>query len=133
MPCSPTRPHIPVAAAVTIAERARSALPASSGPTGDLISASGSRRRGERAIDAIGASPVAVDALVRLTERETAVLDLVAAGLITVAIARRLGISPRTVAKHLEQAYRKLGANNRVSAVLRANSLGLIPSQPTRT
>jgi DNA-binding CsgD family transcriptional regulator len=67
-----------------------------------------------------------------LTDRELAVLDLVAGGLITVAIARRLGISPRTVAKHLEQAYRKLDANDRVSAVLRASSLGLIPAQPSR-
>ncbi len=68
-----------------------------------------------------------------LTDRELAVLDLLAGGLITTAIARRLGISPRTVGKHLEQAYRKLGANDRVSAVLRAHSLGLVPSQPTKT
>jgi DNA-binding CsgD family transcriptional regulator len=64
---------------------------------------------------------------VLLTDRELAVLDLAADGLITAAIARRLGISPRTVGKHLEQAYRKLGANDRVSAVLRAHSLGLVP------
>ena len=61
-----------------------------------------------------------------LTVRELAVLDLAARGLIAAAIARRLGISPRTVGKHLEQAYRKLGANDRLSAVLRAHSLGLV-------
>lgn len=77
-------------------------------------------------------APKPREVAVTLTDRELAVLDLVAGGLITVAIARRLGISPRTVAKHLEQAYRKLGANDRVSAVLQASSLGLIRSQPRR-
>ncbi len=81
----------------------------------------------------VGPDPVAVDAGVPLTGRELAVLELVAGGLITAAIARRLGISPRTVGKHLEQAYRKLGANDRVSAVLRAHSLGLVRTQPAKT
>jgi DNA-binding CsgD family transcriptional regulator len=75
----------------------------------------------------VGAALVTASAGVQLTDRELAVLDLAADGLITAAIARRLGISPRTVGKHLEQAYRKLGANDRVSAVLRAHSLGLVP------
>jgi DNA-binding CsgD family transcriptional regulator len=67
------------------------------------------------------------DAGIQLTDRELAVLGLAAGGLISAAIARRLGISPRTVGKHLEQAYRKLDANDRVSAILRAHALGLVP------
>lgn len=52
-----------------------------------------------------------------LTDRETLVLELVALGWTNVAIARRLGTSPRTVAKHLEHIYRKLGVSGRAAAV----------------
>ena len=41
-------------------------------------------------------------------------------------VARRLGISPRTVETHLTNAYRKLGARNRVQALSRASELGLV-------
>ena len=62
----------------------------------------------------------------RLTPREAVVLEQVAAGLTNQAIARRLRISPGTVSKHLEHAYRKLGASDRLTAVLRALRHGLI-------
>lgn len=65
---------------------------------------------------------------VGLTPRETAALVAVAEGLTADAVARRLGISPRTVHKHLERAYAKLGVRDRVSAVVRAGRLGLLPS-----
>ncbi|WP_245982398.1 response regulator transcription factor [Lentzea flaviverrucosa] len=61
-----------------------------------------------------------------LTNREVAVLGLVADGLTARAIARRLLISPRTVQKHLEHVYAKLRATDKVSAVLKAQSLGLL-------
>ncbi|NMO90636.1 hypothetical protein HH311_12705 [Actinomycetospora sp. TBRC 11914] len=64
---------------------------------------------------------------VGLTPRETAALVAVAEGLTADAVARRLAISPRTVHKHLERAYAKLGVRDRVSAVLRAGRLGLLP------
>lgn len=64
---------------------------------------------------------------VRLTETESAVLDLVAAGLTAAAIARRLGVSPRTVHKHQEHLYRKIGTHDRLSTVLAAQRLGLLP------
>lgn len=41
----------------------------------------------------------------------------VAEGRSTKEVAARLGISPRTVDKHIEQALRTLGASNRMSAV----------------
>jgi len=63
-------------------------------------------------------APEPVAAPGALTAREGAVLDLVAEGRTSGQVARRLGIAPRTVDKHLEHAYAKLGATNRVSAVL---------------
>jgi DNA-binding NarL/FixJ family response regulator len=54
-----------------------------------------------------------------LTRREREVLDLVAEGRTNVAIGHALEVSPRTVAKHLEHAYRKLEVNCRVQAVAR--------------
>jgi DNA-binding CsgD family transcriptional regulator len=54
-----------------------------------------------------------------LTDRELAILRLVAAGRTNSAIARELQLSPRTVAKHLEHVYRKLGVSSRAAAVSR--------------
>jgi DNA-binding CsgD family transcriptional regulator len=62
-----------------------------------------------------------------LTPRELAVLDLMTDGLIAPAIARRLGISPRTVSRHVESIYRKLDTHDRASAIIRAQSLGCLP------
>ncbi|MEU0005878.1 LuxR C-terminal-related transcriptional regulator [Streptomyces sp. NPDC006314] len=63
-----------------------------------------------------------------LTPRETTVLLLLTDALTADAIGRRLGISIRTVHKHVENIYRKLGTRDRVGTVLRAQRLGLIPS-----
>jgi DNA-binding CsgD family transcriptional regulator len=52
----------------------------------------------------------------RLTAREREILDRVALGKDNEAIALELAISPRTVAKHLEHIYRKLGVPNRTAA-----------------
>jgi DNA-binding NarL/FixJ family response regulator len=49
--------------------------------------------------------------------RERDVLELVATGQTNAAIARTLGVSPRTVAKHLEHLYQKLQVANRAAAV----------------
>jgi ATP/maltotriose-dependent transcriptional regulator MalT len=67
---------------------------------------------------------------VRLTARELVVLTLLAEGLTATAIAHRLNISPRTVHKHQENLYRKLGTADRLAAVLRAQRLGLLPATP---
>ncbi|GAA5194215.1 hypothetical protein GCM10023346_21100 [Arthrobacter gyeryongensis] len=52
-----------------------------------------------------------------LTAREHEILQLLGRGLTGVAIGHLLGISPRTVAKHLEHAYAKLGCTNRIDAL----------------
>lgn len=62
----------------------------------------------------------------RLTPRERVILGLMESGATAESIAGRLGISPRTVHKHQENLYRKLGACDRLSAVLRAQRLGLL-------
>ena len=62
-----------------------------------------------------------------LTGRQLAVLRLLADGLTATTIAHRLGISPRTVHRHLDATYRKLGVADRVSAVLAGWEAGLLP------
>ncbi|MEV6304226.1 LuxR C-terminal-related transcriptional regulator [Actinoplanes sp. NPDC051861] len=62
-----------------------------------------------------------------ITPRELAVLTLLAEGLTVAATARRLGIAPRTVAKHQENLQRKLATCDRLNTVLRAQRLGLVP------
>jgi DNA-binding CsgD family transcriptional regulator len=61
-----------------------------------------------------------------LTDREVQVLSLAADGLTAGAIGRVLGISSRTVSKHLDHVYGKLGSRGRLLAVRRAEMLGLL-------
>jgi two-component system nitrate/nitrite response regulator NarL len=61
-----------------------------------------------------------------LTPREREILELLAEGLTTQQIGRRLGISPRTVETHVAKLYRKLEVRTRVQAIAKAASLGLI-------
>lgn len=70
---------------------------------------------------------------VELTVREIDVLELLAAGVSTVAVANRLDISVNTVRNHLARAMAKLGAHSRLGAVAEALRLGLVapPSPPT--
>ncbi|WP_246078594.1 helix-turn-helix transcriptional regulator [Modestobacter excelsi] len=67
-----------------------------------------------------------------LTERELAVLALLGDGLTAVAMARRLRTSPRTVHKHLERLYRKLGVRDRLMAVQRAREAGILAAPRER-
>lgn len=55
-----------------------------------------------------------------LTAREAEVLLWIARGKANRDIGEILGLSPRTVNKHLEQIYQKLGVENRASAAVRA-------------
>lgn len=56
----------------------------------------------------------------RLTLQQSAVILLLADGLTTKEIARRLDLSVSTVKAQLSRAYQTLGARNRVDAVMRA-------------
>lgn len=62
----------------------------------------------------------------RLSGRELEVLRLVAEGLRTVEIARRLCVAESTVKLHLGQVYRKLGVTSRTEALAAGLRLGLL-------
>ena len=61
-----------------------------------------------------------------LTPREGEVLRCLARGESNKEIARSLGVSPDTIKEHLARMYAKLGATDRVAALNRARTLGLI-------
>ena len=56
----------------------------------------------------------------RLTQREAQVLQWLAFGKTDAEIGALLAVSPRTVSKHLEHIYVKLGVETRTAAVMRA-------------
>ena len=63
-----------------------------------------------------------------LTEREMEVLTLVAKGHTNKAMGAKLDISDRTVQGHMAKIFTKLTASSRTEAVMRAVSLGWLPS-----
>ncbi|MGH4025676.1 MAG: response regulator transcription factor [Pseudonocardiaceae bacterium] len=68
----------------------------------------------------------AVPADAALSQRQQQVLTMVAEGWTDAQIAHRLHIRPRTVSKHLEHIYARLGVPNRAAAVM-------CLAQPTRS
>lgn len=61
-----------------------------------------------------------------LTRRQEEVLALAAQGKTNAAIGRALGISAKTVEKHLGSTYAILGVHSRLEAVIRAQERGLL-------
>lgn len=61
-----------------------------------------------------------------LSKREVEVLQLVAQGASTEAVARKLFISVKTVKNHLAKIYEKLDATDRTQAVVEGLKLGLV-------
>ncbi|PKH44329.1 DNA-binding response regulator, NarL/FixJ family, contains REC and HTH domains [Nocardioides alpinus] len=105
-------------------------------------------RRGEivRAVQAVGAGEVifgpgiadrvmtyfssartrpAADAFPDLTERERVVLAMIAAGEENGEIARRLGLSIKTVRNHASNIFTKLQVAHRAQAIVKAREAGL--------
>jgi LuxR family maltose regulon positive regulatory protein len=87
---------------------------------GDLLKRLGVRE------GASSADGVTQSAHSRLTEREHQVLNLIAQGLQTGAIAASLRLSGHTVKAHLRNIYRKLGAHGQVEAAAIARARGLL-------
>jgi DNA-binding CsgD family transcriptional regulator len=69
--------------------------------------------------EALNSPPVALESL-GLTEREAEVLAWVAQGKSNPETGIILGMSARTVQKHLEHVFEKLGVESRTAAILRA-------------
>lgn len=61
-----------------------------------------------------------------LTAREQEVLALVSVGLSTAEVAHRLVVTQKTVRRHLEGVFRKLGVTSRAAAVHAARARGLL-------
>jgi DNA-binding NarL/FixJ family response regulator len=75
-----------------------------------------------RALLSARRTPAPADAL---SEREREVLAMVGEGLANKAIARRLGISEKTVKAHLTSVYREIGVTDRTQAALWAQRNGV--------
>jgi HD-GYP domain-containing protein (c-di-GMP phosphodiesterase class II) len=75
---------------------------------------------------AAGQTPPPAERPAGLTERETEVVRLLSRGLRTKQIARELDISPKTVDRHIQNAYRKMGVTSRAAATLFAAENGLV-------
>ena len=123
--CEP-RPHraalSPQEAAELLAEQARAGQQDS-----EMVAA---------VIEAAGQPAPLVERPAGLTEREVEVVGLVARGLQTKQVARKLGISIKTADRHIQNAYRKIGVSTRAAATLFAMEHGLVPgrgSAGTRT
>ena len=69
--------------------------------------------------------------LAALTPREREILQWVGAGKTDRQVAEILGSSHRTVQKHLEHIYVKLGVENRTAAVMRASAPPAVSSSPS--
>jgi DNA-binding response OmpR family regulator/DNA-binding CsgD family transcriptional regulator len=74
--------------------------------------------------DSSSDTPVEFSSELGLTSREGEVLSWLSKGKTNRDIAQILGLSPRTVDKHLEQIYAKLGVENRTAAAAIATSTG---------
>jgi PAS domain S-box-containing protein len=67
-----------------------------------------------------------IEAMEKLTNRERAVLKLLASGLPTHTIAHRLSISRATVRNHTQNILNKLGVHSKLAAVALAYQHGLV-------
>lgn len=65
-----------------------------------------------------------------LTRREAEVLGLVAEGMANKQVARRLGISERTVKAHLTSVFQRIGVTDRVQATLWARENPAVADRP---
>jgi DNA-binding NarL/FixJ family response regulator len=74
----------------------------------------------------ISAAPFHERSVRTLTEREVAVLELIAQGRSNAEIARDLTISLDTVKSHVKHVFNKLGVRDRAQAVIAAYESGLV-------
>jgi HD-GYP domain-containing protein (c-di-GMP phosphodiesterase class II) len=77
-------------------------------------------------IEAAGERAPKLERPAGLTEREALVVALLARGLMTKQVARKLEISAKTADTHIQNAYRKIGVSTRAGATLFAIEHGLV-------
>ena len=70
--------------------------------------------------------PVGLQPRPRLTPRQQEILDLIASGLSTAAIAKQLTLSTETIRNHLRGLFRQLHVHTRLEAIAAARRLGLL-------
>ncbi len=117
-------PDAPACATATASAGASAATSAGAGSGAFGTSTS------ESATPAAAWPRLAADRLAALTPREREVLGWVSAGKTNAQIGQIVGASPRTIAKHLERVYQKLGVESRTAAAMRASAPATAP--PTR-
>ncbi len=91
-----------------------------------LLSPSVTRRLVEEFTRTTHASAESVPGLADLTERETEVLEAMAAGMSNAEIAEALYVGETTVKTHVGRVLMKLGVRDRVQAVVAAYESGLV-------
>jgi DNA-binding NarL/FixJ family response regulator len=92
---------------------------------GDLVVDPGVAGRGTAATTRVGAGDPRPGGHLGLTPRESEVLALIVVGMTNSAISARLVVGEQTVKTHVRAIYRKLGVNDRESALARAMREGL--------
>jgi DNA-binding CsgD family transcriptional regulator len=117
------RPHRPAFEPEPAAQRLR-AQARSGALDGDAVQAV-LRAAGQRA-------PARRDWPAGLTAREIEVLALLARGHANKQIAQRLGVTPKTVANHVEHIYAKIRVSSRAAATLFASQHGLLGTFESR-
>lgn len=77
-------------------------------------------------LEAVGQPVPRLERPAGLSEREAEVVGLLARGLQTKQVARKLGISAKTADRHIQNAYAKIGVSTRAAATLFAMERGLV-------
>jgi DNA-binding NarL/FixJ family response regulator len=96
-------------------------------PPEDLIRAIEAASAGESYVDpALSGTMVLEEQDRRLSARQSEILQMLADGIQTDAVASRLGLSTETVRTHTKRILAKLGASTRTQAVAIAIRHGLI-------
>ncbi len=79
-----------------------------------------------RVVEAFYRPVVKGEAVVKLSKRETEILELLTQGLTNKEIADRLGLSVETVRVHLRRTYDKLHVHSRTEAVVKYRGIGSV-------
>ena len=96
-----------------------------------LLAPTVTRRLLDRFVAVQPSEPVRPERLAELTDREVEVLTLVARAASNAEIARYLVLAEATVKTHVSAVLRKLGARDRVQAVVMAYDLGIVRPRPS--